>query len=75
MTEQMTINEAWLDFAMWLPLQEKWNTLTRKEKQYLDKTTRAVRDGRAGIKRVSKIFAAYADGRYKLNEATFTRVE
>lgn len=73
MTNKMSAAEAWEDFAKWLPLQQKWNELTRAEKQALDKTGRAVAAGTAGKRRILNAFDAYAPGRYTLHsEAWFT---
>jgi len=72
MTEHLTSKEAWEDFATWLPLQEKWNELTRAEKQALDKTGRAVAAGTAGHRRILNAFSEYAPGRYTF-EGGFVR--
>lgn len=68
MTEQLTPQEAWSDFALWLPLQDKWKEMSRSEKQALDKTTRMVAKGNAGMRRITAAFNRYAPGRYKFHQ-------
>ena len=62
--QNLTPEEAWQDFYTWVKQQPTWQTLSRAQKQYLDKTNRAVRDGTAGATRISAAFEKYAPGRY-----------
>ena len=62
--QNLTPEEAWQDFYTWVKQQPTWQTLSRAQKQYLDKTNRAVRDGTAGATRMIAAFEKYAPGRY-----------
>jgi len=60
----LTPEQAWQDFWTWIKQQPRWSTISRKERQYLDKTNRAVLSGKAGTARISAAFNEYAPGRY-----------
>jgi hypothetical protein len=57
--------ETWEDFWLWIKQQPEWNTFTREQRQYLDKTNRQLREGKVGIKRLKKTLSTYAPGRYE----------
>lgn len=66
--EMLSPAQAWEDFYSWIRSEEnkaKWQSITRVEKQYLDKTNRAVMTGNAGTAWVKKALEKYAPGRYK----------
>ena len=73
----MTTKEAYADFYAWLRADKnKWDGLEMKERRYLRKTASEVRLSKPmGNLRIENIFKEYAPGRYKLNEATFTKIE
>ena len=71
----LTPSEAWEDFYTWIQLPENWETRSVYERHYLRKTQRQIRSGDAGARRIFSILEFHAPGRYKLNEATFTKVD
>ena len=64
MKEILKSAEAWADFWQYIKGAPEWAGLTRKERQYLDKTNREVGVGKVGHRRLENIFAKYAPGRY-----------
>ena len=60
----MTPEEAWRDFWVWVKQQPEWANKSRKDRQYLDKTNRAVISGTAGAERINNALQSHAPGRY-----------
>lgn len=75
MQKHLTPAEAWNIFWVWIKQQPKWRTMSRSEKQYLDKTNRAVISGKAKALRIKKALDEYADGCFVFHpgEPYFTR--
>ena len=68
-------SDAWKDFFEWIRAVDLWSHITEDERQYLRKTNRAAKAGMARAGRLNNLFTKYAPGRYKLNQATFTKTE
>jgi hypothetical protein len=68
MEEILSPVEAWIDFYAWIKSSEKWNQISRADKQYLDKTNRAVLSGNAGQSRIKKALELHAPGLYAFVE-------
>lgn len=62
MDQHLTPAEAWNVFWVWIKQHPNWRTMSRKEKQYLDKTNRAVLNGDAKALRIKRILEEYAEG-------------
>jgi len=72
---ELTLQAAWADFVFDLHQSGKWETLTRKERQYMDKTNREVKRGGLPVLKVKNLFKKYAPGTYTLEEIFFTKSE
>ena len=70
---ELTIQEVWTEFIYGLHQTGKWETLTRAERQALDKTNRLVKYGCNPVLRVCNAFNKYSPGVYTLNRVVFVR--
>lgn len=68
MERQISVDQAWPDFWAWVKTQPTWNTLERKEKQYLGKADIDHRAGRLGPQRTKNLLQRYAPDRYEFAE-------
>jgi hypothetical protein len=71
--KEMTIREAFTDFIQWAFHPDRYHTFTVDNRHYFRKTAGDIESGHCGVRRVENIFKEHAKGRYKLNEATFTK--
>lgn len=70
---EMTLKEAWADFVFGLHQSGKWDSLTRAERQYIDKTNRDIKNDGTPLKKVDGLFKRHSPGVYKMCEITFTK--
>ena len=70
---ELTLQQAWADFIYGLHHSGKWETLSRSERQYFDKTNRAVKRGEMPVRKVRGLFDRYAPGVYQFREIIFTK--
>lgn len=70
---ELSLKAAWADFVFDLHQSGKWKTLTREERQYMDKTNREVKHGRMPVLKVKNLFNKYAPGTYTLEEIFFRK--
>ena len=70
---EMTLNEAWTDFIYSLHTSGKWETLCRSERQYIDKTNRALKSGKHPVVRIANLFNRYAPDVYVLDKVVFKK--
>lgn len=73
MRMEMTLNEAWNDFVYSLHTSGTWEELTRPERQYIDKTNRALKSGKHPVVRIANLFNRYAPGVYVLDKVVFKK--
>jgi hypothetical protein len=64
--KQMTYLDAYDDFRKWLPQQDRWQNMVKREKQYIAKADEARRKGTLGIERVKALLEKYAPERYTI---------
>lgn len=70
---ELTLQEAWADFVFSLHQSGKWETLSRSERQYFDKTNRGVKNGAMQLRKVRSLFDRYAPGVYQFHDVIFTK--
>jgi len=68
---EMTLQEAWTDFLFGLHQSGKWETLSRPDRQYIDKTNREIKQSLNPIRKVVALFRLHAPGVYTMMEIKF----
>ena len=68
MTRTLTPPEAWQDFWEYVISHDVWKDIPRKERQYLYKTGKAMKQGKVGARRLVSVFETYRPNHYILKE-------
>lgn len=72
---ELTLKEAWADFIFDLHKSGKWETLTRTERQYIDKANREIKRDMHPVRKVAGLFRLHAPGVYNLDKITFKKAQ
>jgi len=68
MEKQLTPEQAWADFWMWIKTQREWADIKRRPKQYLYKAAKDYRENKLGQSRIKSLLTKYAKDRYRFEE-------
>ena len=68
MERQITMQDAWPDFWVWIRQQPIWAAMGRPERNYLFRTQTAYKKGELGPDRTRRLLRQYAPDRYEFRD-------